>query len=86
MNEKLSVELTRQQAERLRRAVSGGAYEGANEIFAEALDDWFAKRDAMASDMELLRRLCSVGIGSADHRTVDLAGIRRAARRRLRTM
>jgi Arc/MetJ-type ribon-helix-helix transcriptional regulator len=84
MNEKLSVEVTRQQAERLRRAVAAGTYDGEEEILAEALDDWFAKRDAMANDVELLRRLCSVGI--ADYRPVGLAGIRKAARRRLRTM
>jgi len=83
MNEKLELELTGQQAEALRRAVAAGTYSDAGEIFAEALDDWFAKRDAMASDMELLRRLCS---GSAASRPVDISGIRRAARRRLRSV
>ena len=86
MNEKLNVEVTRQQADRLRRAVAGGTYTGADEILAEALEDWFAKRDAMASDIELLRRLCSVGIGSVSNRGADFSGIRKAAaRRRLRT-
>ncbi|MGO4439038.1 hypothetical protein [Rhizobium sp. RAF56] len=82
MNERLNVELTGQQAEALRRLVAAGTYSDAAEIFSEALDDWFAKRDAMASDMELLRRLCSVGASSVAARSVDFAGIRRAARRR----
>lgn len=81
MNEKLELELTGQQAEALRRAVATGTYSDAGEIFAEALDDWLAKRDAMASDMELLRRLCS---GSAAFRPSDMAGFRRVSRSRLR--
>jgi Arc/MetJ-type ribon-helix-helix transcriptional regulator len=59
MNEKLTVELSKSQAGALRRAVASSGYVDTDEIMAEALSDWFAKRDAMASDIELLRRLTS---------------------------
>jgi hypothetical protein len=79
MSEKLTIELTTVQARALRRAVSASRYSGANEIFAEALDDWFAKRDAMDSDIELLRRLCNGSIAGGETCPVDLAGLRKAA-------
>jgi len=59
MNEKLTVELSKVHISALRRAVASSRYADADEIMAEALDDWLAKRDAMASDIELLRRLTS---------------------------
>ncbi len=85
MNEKLTIELTKGQASALRRAVASSRYAGTDEIMAEALDDWFAKRDAMASDVELLRRLCSGSAVRGEICPVDFTGLRKAARQHLRS-
>lgn len=80
MNEKLTVELSKGQIGALRRAVASSRYADADEIMSEALDDWLAKRDAMASDIELLRRLCSGSTLHGEVCPVDFTRLRQTAR------
>jgi Arc/MetJ-type ribon-helix-helix transcriptional regulator len=85
MNEKRTVELSKAQAGALRRAVASSTYIDTDEIMAEALNDWFAKRDAMASDIELLRRLYNGSAARGEVCPVDFTGLRKASHQQLRS-
>jgi antitoxin ParD1/3/4 len=80
--EKLSVALTTDLAAAVRTAVASGDYASTSEVVREALRDWQARR---AVDRELtleLRRLWDEGLASGPSEPLDMAAIKREARRR----
>jgi Arc/MetJ-type ribon-helix-helix transcriptional regulator len=85
MNEKLTVELSKGHVSALRRAVASSRYADTDEIMAEALEDWLAKREAMASDIELLRRLSGGSTMMGEVHPVSFAGVHKAPRQQLKS-
>jgi antitoxin ParD1/3/4 len=81
--EKLSVALTSEQAGALRAAVDSGEYATTSEIIREAVRDWQAKRRLREDDVARLRQLWDEGKASGEAKSLDLAAVRRDARRRL---
>ncbi|HEY1541404.1 MAG TPA: type II toxin-antitoxin system ParD family antitoxin [Xanthobacteraceae bacterium] len=81
--EKISVALTAEQLGALRSAVDSGEYATTSEIVREAVRDWQAKRQLREEDLKRLRQLWAQGKASGPARSLDLAGVRRDARRRL---
>ena len=62
--EKLSVALTPEMAEMVRRAVEAGEYASTSEVIREALRDWKLKRESREREIEELRRLWREGLDS----------------------
>ena len=81
--EKVSVALTSEQAEALRAAVASGEYATTSEIIREAVRDWLAKRRSREDDIVRLRQLRDEGKASGEAKSLDLATVRRDARRKL---
>ena len=81
--EKISVALTSEQADALRAAVDSGEYATTSEIIREAVRDWQAKRRLREDDITRLRQLWDEGKASGEAKSLDLAAVRRDARRRL---
>jgi antitoxin ParD1/3/4 len=81
--EKISVALTSEQLDVLRSAVDSGEYATTSEIVREAVRDWQAKRELRQADIARLRQLWDAGKASGPAKALDLAAVRRDARRRL---
>jgi antitoxin ParD1/3/4 len=81
--EKISVSMTPQHAELLRRAVESGAYASGSEVIREALRDWSAKWEARKGDIERLRQMWDEGKASGTAIAVDFKELRRQARQKL---
>jgi antitoxin ParD1/3/4 len=80
--EKVSVALTPEMAELVRRAVQTGEYASTSEVIREALREWKSKRRAEELEIEELRRLWEQGLASGPGRFKDLKALRREAHRR----
>jgi antitoxin ParD1/3/4 len=81
--EKVSVALTSEQVDALRAAVESGEYATTSEIIREAVRDWQAKRRLREDDIMRLRQLWDEGKASGEAKSLDLAAVRRDARRKL---
>jgi antitoxin ParD1/3/4 len=81
--EKVSVALTSEQVSALRAAVDSGEYATTSEVIREAVRDWQAKRQLREDDIKRLRQLWDRGKASGPAKSLDLAAVRRDARRRL---
>ena len=81
--EKVSVALTREQVAALKTAVDAGEYATTSEIVREAVRDWQLKRELRQEDVRRLRALWDQGVASGSAGEVDLAALRREARKRL---
>lgn len=86
MNEKLTIDIMTTHADVLRRAVASGKYATLSDVVAEAMDEWVARRAAMAADHEMLRKLWNEGAVSGEACAVDPAKLRDAARRQPHSM
>ncbi len=83
--EKLSIALTQELAATVRQAVASGDYSSASEVVRDALRDWQTKR-SIDRDLALeLLRLWDEGRASGPAEPLDMAAIKREARRRLAT-
>jgi len=82
--EKLSIAVTREQAEAIREAVRKGEFASASEAVRDALRDWGDKREARTAAIERIRQLWDEGIASgiSGHRRTA-AEISAEGRRRL---
>jgi len=81
--EKISVALTPEMAETIRKAVEGGDYASSSEVVREALRDWKRKRAFEEKEIDALRRLWTEGQKSGPGRFSDVKAIKAEARRRL---
>lgn len=81
--EKLSIALTSDMAASVRQAVESGAYASASEVIRDALREWQQRRALDRDVVEELRRLWQEGLDSGPLEPLDMAEIRREARRRL---
>jgi len=72
--EKLSIALTPEMAEMVRRAVDSGDYASASEVIREALRDWKSKR--------IFGQLWDEGLASGRAEPEGIDDIKAAARRR----
>lgn len=81
--EKLSIALTPEMAQIVRKAVENGDYASASEVVREALRDWKRKRTLQAEEIEDMRRLWKQGLASGPGRFADVNAIKAEARRRL---
>ena len=80
--EKLSIALTADMAATVRKAVASGDYASVSEVVREALRDWQAKRAVGQDVARELRRLWDEGLASGPAEPLDMAAIKREARRR----
>lgn len=76
----LSVTLEPDMALQVEDAVASGAYASASDVVADALNRWREQR-ALESDPEVLRRLWREGLDSGEAEVLDMAEVKRAARR-----
>ncbi len=81
--EKLSIALTAEMAEAVRKAVQSGEYASSSEVIREALRDWRRKRVLMEQEIEELRDLWREGLRSGQGRYGSMEAIKQAARKRL---
>ena len=80
--EKISIALTQDLASLVREAVESGEYASSSEVIRDALRDWKLKRVLQQQQVEELRGLWQEGINSGPAGALDLADIKREARRR----
>jgi len=81
--EKISVSMTPQQANLIRKAVESGAYVSGSEVTREAMRDWTAKWEVRKDDIERLRQLWDEGKASGNAVAVDFDKISQEARQQL---
>jgi antitoxin ParD1/3/4 len=82
--QKVSVALTGEQVAILRGAVETGEYATTSEAIRDALRDWQWKRELRSEELKRLREGWREGKASGPGTTLDLAGTREEARRRLK--
>ncbi|MCU0836906.1 MAG: type II toxin-antitoxin system ParD family antitoxin [Chromatiaceae bacterium] len=82
--EKLSIALTPEMADLVRRAVASGEYATTSEVVREALREWKQRRSQPALSVEELRRLWEEGLASGPGRFEDLDAVKAEAHRRWR--
>lgn len=80
--EKMSVALTLEMAEMVRRAVETGEYASSSEVVREALRDWKHRRDFNQAGLDELRRLWTEGLQSGPGRYATIQEVIAEARRR----
>jgi antitoxin ParD1/3/4 len=82
--EKLSIALTREQAEDIREAVRAGEYASTSEVVRDAIRAWTNARDERAAAIAQVRKLWDDGLASgvAEHRRTP-AEIKADGRRRM---
>ena len=80
--ERVSLVLTKQQANALRQAVEMGAYATTSEVMREAVRDWQAKWENQQETVKL-RTLWDAGKASGDAEELNLSEFRQEARSRL---
>ncbi len=81
--EKLSIALTPDMASDVRQAVESGDYASASEVIRDALRYWKQRRTVDEEMVLELRRLWQEGLDSGPAEPLDMAEIKREARRRL---
>jgi len=82
--QKISIALTSEQVTSLRAVVETGEYATTSEIVREALRDWQWKRELRGEDVKRLQQLWAEGKESGSAISLDLAHVRREARKRLK--
>jgi len=80
--EKMSIALTPEMAALVREAVESGEYASSSEVIRDALRDWKRKRTLEQQQVEELRRLWGEGLNRGSAGTLDVAEIKREARKR----
>ena len=81
--ERISLVLTKQQAEVVRQAVETGAYATTSEVVREAVRDWQSKWAAQQETL-LLRTLWDEGQASGEATELDLRKVREEAKAKLK--
>jgi antitoxin ParD1/3/4 len=81
---KVSVALTGEQVSSLRAAVDSGEYATTSEIVREALREWQFARELRQEDIRRLRAAWDDGKASGPAAPMDLAALRKEARKRVK--
>jgi antitoxin ParD1/3/4 len=81
--EKISIALSPELHDAVRRAVASGKYASASEVIREALRDWSLREPLREAEIERLRRQWNEGLGSGDSQRLDLQNLKQEARKRL---
>jgi antitoxin ParD1/3/4 len=79
--EKITIALTKEIADNVREAVGAGEYASTSELIREALRDWQLKRATQQEQLEQVRRLWAAGIASGSAGPLNMAEIKREARK-----
>jgi antitoxin ParD1/3/4 len=80
--EKISIALPGDMAKLVRAAVSTGDYASSSEVIREALREWKARRASRVDAIAELRKLWEEGRSSGPSTELDMAVIKKTARRR----
>ncbi len=80
--EKVSVALSSELLETVRKAVATGEYASASEVIREALREWRLRQPLRQAEIERLRKAWKEGIESGPAEPFDIEEIKRAARSR----
>jgi antitoxin ParD1/3/4 len=80
--EKISIAVTSEMAEMLRKAVASGQYATTSEVVREALRDWQTHSKRREQSLEELRALIQEGVDSGPGKYDTLDAIKQAARQR----
>ncbi|MEJ0052837.1 MAG: type II toxin-antitoxin system ParD family antitoxin [Methylovirgula sp.] len=81
--EKLSIALTPELADDIRRVIARGEYASTSEVIRDALRAWKQARQEKAAAIEELRKLWREGRGSGERVPFDKDDIKRRGRERL---
>jgi antitoxin ParD1/3/4 len=79
--EKITIALTKEIADNVRKAVTAGEYASTSEVIREALRDWQLKRATREEQINEVRRLWQDGIESGSAGPLNMAAIKREARK-----
>ena len=79
--ERVTIALTKELADNVRHAVKAGEYASTSEVVREALRDWQLKRMTQQEQLVQVRRLWLAGIESGSAGPLDIAEIKREARK-----
>jgi antitoxin ParD1/3/4 len=79
--EKITIALTKEIADNVRKAVDAGEYASTSELVREALRDWQLKRATQQEQIRQVRRMWKAGIESGSAGPLDMEAIKREARR-----
>jgi len=78
--EKITIALTKEIADNVRKAVGAGEYASTSELVREALRDWQLKRATQQEQIKQVRRMWQTGIESGSAGPLDIEAIKREAR------
>ncbi|NGN43306.1 type II toxin-antitoxin system ParD family antitoxin [Mesorhizobium sp. CGMCC 1.15528] len=80
--EKVSVALSSDLLEMVKKAVSTGEYASASEVIREALRDWKLRQPLRQAEVERLRKAWTDGVASGESQPFDIEEIKQRARGR----
>ena len=80
--EKVSIALSAELLQMVKKAVASGEYASASEVVREALRDWRLRQEARQADLERLRHAWREGLESGKPEPFDIEAIKSSARRR----
>lgn len=69
----LTISLSSQQANRLKRAVETGAYASSSEVVRDALRLWERREEIRSLEIERLKRAYEEGLASGEGKKIDAA-------------
>lgn len=81
--EKITIAVTPEMASMVKAAVEAGEYASTSEVFRDALRLWKAHQASREREIDGLRRLWNEGLDSGPSQPLDMADIKRKARKRL---
>lgn len=81
--EKISIALSPELIDVIRKAVEAGGYASTSEVIREALRDWRLRQSLREAEVASLRQAWDDGIASGVARPLDMNKIKTAARRKL---
>jgi len=81
--EKISIALTPEMGDSIRKVVEAGEYASASEVVRDALREWGSARTRRSQAIEELRRLAQEGIDSGPSRFKSITDVKAEARRRM---
>lgn len=80
--EKVSVALSSDLLEMVKKAVATGEYASASEVIREALRDWKLRQPLRQAEVERLRKAWTDGMASGEAQPFDIEEIKQRARGR----
>ena len=81
--EKISVALSPELLQGVRKAVESGSYGSASEVVREALRDWMLREPLREAEVERLRKAWAQGLASGEPEPFDVEAIKMRAKQRM---